>query len=165
MDTIPTEIVDAAWDEVLSVDPEEAESTLQGIMEAQPAVCAYLLAVDEELLPPDEHGFVMMLGCCVLRTFNKVKATVPAVQEEELEEASQANFALLDSGDGEGVGEVSGENLIERFTKNYRQGPLLNAVLVGLMEGQGEEGGEEFAPENIALLFLHLKTVIDCLDR
>ena len=161
MDTIPQSVVDEVWEEVVTIPEEEGESRFHEAFEEQPAIAAYLLALDEQLLPPDEQGLLIMLGFSVLKVMSRSRFPLREITPEELEETEQANFAFLEQLD-----EGSEMDLLSASSKlisDYPQGPLLGAVLEALMEGY-EENPEE-APENIGLLFLHLKTVIDCLDR
>lgn len=161
MAPIPQEVVDQIWDEVVSTPPEAAEDEFHRVLETQPALASYLLALDEELLPPDEQGSLMMIGYCVLRIMGRDGKSLREIEPEEIEEAEEENFALLEK-----LGEGSECDLMEAVNKlmlTYPQAPLLGTVLEALMEG--DEETPEDAPENVGLLFLHLKSVIDCLDR
>ena len=161
MNTLSKELVAEVWEEVISTPADQGEARFQEAFEEQPAVCAYLLAMDEQLLPPDEQGLLIMIGYSVIKVMSRSRLPLRQVEPEELEEAEQLNFALLDDvEEGEDIDFLA---VCSNLIKTYPQGPLLGAVLEALMEGY-EENPEE-APENLGLLFLHLKTVIDCLDR
>jgi hypothetical protein len=52
---------------------------------------------------------------------------------------------------------------VQEMISTYNQMPLLGAMVEALMEGNEEE--PEMAGENVGMSLLHLKTVIDCLDK
>jgi hypothetical protein len=161
MNTVPQEVIDSVWEEVLATPPEQAEMKVQAALEAQPAICMYLLALDEELLPPEERGMLMMIGYCILCSLSEGGRSLPPVTPEALEDAEQANLALLEKLD-DGP-EMDFTETVSGLLRSYRQAPLLGTVLEALMEGY--EDDPDNAPENTGMLFLHLKSVIDCLDR
>jgi hypothetical protein len=166
MDTIPQEVVDQIWDEAVSIPPERAEEEFQGVLDSQPALVAYLLALEEDLLPPDDQGQLMMIGFCILRVMQSSGRPLREIEPEEIEEAESVNFAMLEKLN-EGV-ECDMMEAVGKLMSSYPQGPLLSVVLEALMESPEDEDGEgdpESAPENLGLLFIHLKSVIDCLDR
>ncbi len=80
---------------------------------------------------------------------------------EELEAAEDANLKFLEEMDaGSEMDFVAG---MQKMVASYNQMPLLGAVLEALM--QGHEEHPELAPENLGMVLLDLKTVIDCLDQ
>ena len=52
---------------------------------------------------------------------------------------------------------------LQNLMATYNQVPLLSAVIESLMAEDAEE--PELASENIGLVLLHLKSVLDCLDQ
>lgn len=162
METISREAVDSIWEEVMALPPEAAEERFEEAFSHQPEICSYLQEADEDLLPPDERGFLIMIGYCVLRAMSKRPSALNrAVSFEELEEAERENLALIESLD-----DSSDQALMHaagQLMSGYSQAPLLGSILEVLVEGNEEDAGE--LPENVGAMLLHLKTVIDCLNR
>ena len=161
MKTIPQDLIDVIWEEALSMAPDAAEARMLKVLEAQPGICAYLVFLDEDLLPPEEQGMIMMIGYCILTCMERGGARLRKVEPEEIEDLEQANLAFLESLD-EGR-EVDFMSVVAKMLKTYPQAPLLKTVLETLMEGYEED--LDNAPENTGMIFLHLKTVIDAVSR
>jgi hypothetical protein len=83
------------------------------------------------------------------------------VSEDRIEAAEEANEKMLLKLDS--ASETEGMTSIEHFIKGYNQMPLLGFALEVLM--QGNEESPELAPENIGLVWVWLKSIIDCLDQ
>ncbi len=141
--------------------PEQAEARMQKVLEAQPGICSYLLFLDEDLLPPEEQGMIMMIGYCIITCMERVGAPLRVVEPEDIEELEQQNLAFLETLD-EGA-EADFSTAVAGMLQTYSQAPLLRTLLETLMEGYEED--PENAPENTGMIFLHLKTIIDTLDR
>jgi hypothetical protein len=58
---------------------------------------------------------------------------------------------------------VSFSAVVKCLLSDYRQSELLRYVIAGLMECETEEN--EVRDENLGILILDLKTVIDCFDQ
>lgn len=161
MKTISQELIDAVWDEAMATPPEEAQEKFQSLFEAQPCIAAFLLYVEEELLPPEDQGMVLMIGYCVVKTMLEQGNIDREIEQEEIEEAERKNMAAL-----EAIEEGSDFDFAEHVSKlmsTYPQAPLLSTVLQALMEDHEED--PDNAPENIGMIFLSFKAIIDCLDR
>ncbi|MBI1841934.1 MAG: hypothetical protein HYR88_13930 [Verrucomicrobia bacterium] len=160
METIPQDIVDSIWDEALDTPPEETQEKVQALFNSQPAIAAYLLYVEEEMMPPEERGVILMIGYCLLKAMLPEGSDPRIVTQEDIEDAEKKNLEMMESLEGT---ELDWMNQGVGFIKNYRQGPLLGSVLEALMEGN--EDTTDDTRDYIGMVWLSMKAVIDCLDR
>ncbi len=161
MKTISQDLVDSVWDEAMATPPDSAQDQFQILFDAQPAIAAYLLYVEEELLSPEDEGMVLMIGYCAVKTMLDHGFAGGQVQQEDIEAAEHKNLEALESLE-EGNAQDLGEH-VAKLMASYRQAPLLGTLLQALMEGHEADPAD--APENIGVIFLSLKSIIDCLDR
>ena len=160
MKTIPLKTVDLFWDEFMDMPDDEAQPEFQKLMDSQPALTLYLLSIDEEHMPPDDRGHFLAVGCSVMYVILKAGPTRKEITPEQIESVEEKNLRVL-----EGLEEGSEFDVSEHaaaLSKTYNQWPVLGMSLQALMEGY--EDSMDNAPEEIGLLFMNLKTVIDCLD-
>jgi 2-oxoglutarate dehydrogenase complex dehydrogenase (E1) component-like enzyme len=161
MQTIPTEIVDAAWERFSDLSQDGAKELIDRMAAEQPAIMAYLLANDEGLAEKEERGTLLCLGMVVWELMTADRAPDEPVAPEALEAAEDANVEFLERMGEES--EIGYMEAVSQMVAAYNQMPLLSAILQALMEGHEEE--PELAPENLGLMLVQLKTVIDCLDH
>jgi hypothetical protein len=161
MRTIPPAVIDEAWRRVNTSSPDEARSLAERMQQEQPFIMVYLLAAEESMLDEKERGSLLMLGATIWQIMSGSGPPLHQVGDAELETAEEANIrALEDLGSGS---EMAHMEAMQRLIKHYNQMPLLGAVVEALMDGNPDE--PDLAPEHLGLALIHLKTVIDCLDR
>lgn len=160
METIPQEKIDAIWEEALETPEDQAQDKVESMFQRQPAVAAFLLYIEEEMMPPEERGVILMIGYCILKAMLPANQKSPQVTPEDLEAAEKKNVEMMEDLEG---GELDWMNQGVAFIKNYRQGPLLSTVLESLMDGSEEQ--PEDGRDYVSMVLLSIKAVIDCLDR
>ncbi len=161
MKTIPIEQVEEVWERVSDASEKESKQIAKRLQKKQPFVMVYLLAMDENLLEGRDRGRLLELGTFIHEIMSSVNCNLRKVTGEELEAAEDANLKFLEEMDaGSEMDFVAG---MQKMVASYNQMPLLGAVLEALM--QGHEEHPELAPENLGMVLLDLKTVIDCLDQ
>lgn len=160
MKTIPDKVIERTWNRVTEAAPEEAQRLLDGMAKAQPFIFAYLMAVDETLYEDEQRGQLLLIGLIVWEALRK-EASSEVVSIEDIQAAEAANLGFLE--ELEAGSEMDYMEGMQGLIKSYNQMPLLGAVVEALMEGNEEE--PELANENLGLAMVHLKSVIDCLDR
>lgn len=161
MKTIPVEAVEENWGQFNVLSPEEVRDLVDRMAEQQPAIIAYLFVEDENSGDPDGPGTLLSIGFPVVKLMLAQGGGTSQITTETLTEAEDANLKFLEQLDDEP--ELRYADTVSRMMSSYNQMPLLNAVLEALMQGHEEQ--PELAPENIGLIWMQLKTVIDCLDR
>lgn len=159
MNTISAEIVERNWKELSDFNQKEATNVINEISLKQPLILAYLMAIGEELFDQDENELLLYLGVAIWKMMTEGDEPMPEVTEELLDKKEEKNFKMIEYLGGESEsGFVEG---VHRIFKGYNQPEILGFVIEALMESL-EEGIIE--DENVGLMMLYLKTVIDCFD-
>jgi hypothetical protein len=161
MQTVSQTTIDEIHERLMGTSPEEAQALMQRMAVEQPAILAYLLACDEDILPESDRGTLMLLGILIWESFSAVQSPLHMVTPEELDAAEELNLKVLETlAEDSEAGYLAA---VQKLTESYNQMPLLGVVLEELMADDEEE--PELVDENSGLAMLNLKTVIDCLDR
>jgi hypothetical protein len=161
MKTVPAALVDEVWGRVNSFTPDRARALAQRMQEEQPFIMVYLLAAEESTLEEEERGTWLILGATAWQVLSEGGTSLRRVTDVELEAAEDANVRALEALEEDS--EMKSMNAMQQMIATYNQMPLLGAVVEALMDGH--EDAPELAPDHLGLGFIHLKTVIDCLDQ
>ena len=161
MKTISGKIIDRTWKRINEASEEEAQRLLDLMAKQQPFIVAYLLAVEETLMGDNERGQLMLIGLILWEILSTENSSLRQITMDDLEAAEQVNIEFLEELEaGSEMDHMAG---LQNLMTTYNQTPLLSAVIESLMAEDAEE--PELASENIGLVLLHLKTVLDCLDQ
>ena len=160
MNTVSDKTIDRIWKRVTEATPENAQAMLNAMAKAQPFIFAYLMAVDETLFEDEQRGKLLLIGLVLWEVLRK-EAPGGIISIEEIESAEATNLGFLEQ--LEAGSEMDYLDGLHQLIANYNQMPLLGAVIDALMEGNETE--PDLANENLGLAMVHLKSVIDCLDR
>ena len=87
--------------------------------------------------------------------------SLPMVTDKDLEKVEEETFSKIDELEGKPL--IAFEENALSFIESYRQIDLFKFIMDALMEELEEE--DDIREENIWLLALYLKIVIDCFDR
>jgi hypothetical protein len=161
MKTISGKIIDRTWKRINEATEEEAQRLLDVMARQQPFIVAYLLAVEETLMGEDDRGRLMLIGLILWEIISGENSGLRQINMDDLEAAEQKNIKFLEELEaGSEMDHMAG---LQNLLTTYNQVPLLSAVIESLMAEDAEE--PELASENIGLVLLHLKSVLDCLDQ
>jgi len=127
----------------------------------QPYVAVYLLAVEGDNFNTDERSLLFFLGNAVWQVMRDENASLPMVTDKDLEKIEEETFSKIEELEGKPLRAFE-ENALS-FIDSYRQINLFKFIMDALM-GELKEG-EDIREENIWLIALYLKVVIDCFDR
>lgn len=161
MDTISQETVLTTWSRLSNLPESDATTRFRQFADAQPGIIAYLLALDDQITPEKERGDLLFLGLFIWEAFRAAGHSPKMVKPDALDAAEEANTQFLSS--LEDGGEHGMFDAVRRLMESYNQMPLLGGLIEILMSENAEE--PEMADENIGVVLLHLKTVIDTLDQ
>ena len=161
MKTIPREVVEPIIERFEALDENELQPRFKRFSEEQPHLMTYLLVGDEEFVEEERRGDLIYLGLLTYEVLSGERGGLPSAGEEVVVAADDANLQTLMSLDESSEAQFAEAN--ERMLATYNQRHLLTALLEILMAGNEET--PELAPESVGTSLMHLKTVIDCLDR
>jgi len=161
METIPTTVVEAVWQDQAQLNWEKAQQLAQSFSKEQPVLLAYLLSTNYDTYNQDERELLHYLGFAIWQMMSRGSKKLKPVSEESVEKNQERNYKMVEYFSGES--EATLEKTIRLAFENYNQPNVLRYVVEALMEEDDEE--TEINQANIGLMFLDLKTVIDCLDQ
>ena len=161
MNTISGKIIDRTWKRLNESTPEDVQQLIAKLFENQPFAGAYLMAVEETLMPESERGSLLFIALTVWEIMSAGREPLLTVTQEEIETAEAANVKFLE--DLEAGSEMDHTEGLQRLMATYNQGPLLEAIVEALMSDEVED--PDSAPESVGIALLHLKTVLDCWDK
>ena len=160
MNTISEKAIERVWNRVNEAAPEDVQALTDRMLAEQPFIGAYLLAIEEMLMSPEERGELLLIGLILWEVMSSGRKPLRQVTQEEIEGAEERNVKFLEQLDS--GSEMDYVDSLQRLLATYNQAPLLGAVVEALM---GEHADNpDAAPDSLGMALLHLKTVLDCLD-
>jgi hypothetical protein len=162
LEPISKQIVDQIWQEQVQMEPANAMQLINRFGKEQPAILAYLMAAEHETYNQDERELLLYLGTAVWQMMRLAHKKPVSVSDEQIDEVEETNIKMVEYFMEEPSD--SFEHTTRLVFKDYNQRYVLEYVLEALMEEDDEEE-LEIRDESKGLMFLNLKTVIDCLDK
>ncbi len=182
MKQVPQPVIDKVWDRMKNLSRPAGAKLLEQMGQEQPMVLAYLGSVDGDSLNEGERGLLVYLGMFIWQAMKQAGGLLPQVSEEAMVRAEDATVKTIESLAGQGEDSAGGINAV---IQSCGQPELMDLALEALMEAAGydeEDEGEDAGPvgeeleaseedqaivraENVPLLMLNLKTVVDVLNR
>jgi hypothetical protein len=160
MKTISAEIVETTWKRIADFSAREGKALAEKFAEEQPIVMTYLMAVDGDLFNEEERELLFYLGAVVWQMMAQSDAPLPPVTEEMIEQAEAANQTTLQS--LADASDDAARAVMAQLLQEYAQPEVFKYVVTALMESAQEEGIRD---ENLGVMMVNLKTVIDCLNE
>jgi hypothetical protein len=157
-------INDTAIDAVIeSLDTFEEifDRHVDDFVKKQPVIASFLESENTGILSDEERDFLEYLALVIYKCVEKVHPNLPAVTEEQIGEAEEKNWDIMENSKGK-----SFSDKIDPFFENYKQEDLLAFVEDSLVyDPDDEEANLEFlTDEGREPMFITLKTIIDAFD-
>src|SRR5262245_6092828 len=96
MNTISGKIIDRTWKRVNESTPEDVQQMTARMFEHQPFAGAYLMSVEETLLPESERGNLLFIALILWEIMSAGRDPLRTVSQEEIEAAEAANVKFLE---------------------------------------------------------------------
>ena len=160
MNTLPLSAIEDAWHELYDTSEERAGELLDAFVKAQPELAHYLSEAESEIDTLSDRGFLMLYGVWAWLAFNmngRDSSMVTATAIEAAANRNHADMMRMEQAKQSLVMDVSAD-----FRKDFRQLPMLGAIINDVMEGKME--GDSLSDDVTGMIVLCAKTVIDCLD-
>jgi len=161
MDKIHSGIVEKTWKRVGGMNPSELNKLIILMRKKQPSVLAYLMAVEHDLLNQDERELILYLGVLVWQIMSQGNKPLPKITEDTLFEMDDSNKKMLEYLMDQS--ETGFNEVVETMSKNYNQQNVLKYVIEALFEEPEEDCN--IREENMGIIFISLKTIIDCFNK
>ena len=161
MEPISDDLVEETWQEVAAFPPRRAEREMERIASRQRELLGFIAAYTEDLSrEAGELGFYMFFT--IYRMFQKGCAgKIKSIRGHSIERCLDQNESMLERLDG------AHEKFVERVAKveSSRQPFVMKYLVETLIEAPEGDDPVLLTEEEIGVLFLVLKTVVDVLDR
>lgn len=158
MNFVSEDVIDAVIDELETLNDEQYESRMEDFSNAQPVLVSYLFHEENfHLLTDEERGYLQYLSLIAWMANTRVNGPGEPVSEEQIGQAEEQNYALL-----EGVREQGFRERLNVFFENTPQEDLLAFAEEAVLED--EDDPDAFVTkEGREVIFLTVKTVVDVL--
>ena len=161
MNKISAEIVERTWKEMSTMSPLNYPKLINKFSKEQPFILTYLIAVDGQQFNEDERELLLYLGVVIWMMMSRGNNPLPKVTEKMIDDAEEKNIKMLEYLEGET--ETDFYEMTDTILQDYNQPEVLRYVVEALMEDDDED--VDIQEENIGLMMIYLKTVIDCFDK
>ncbi len=160
MNTVPLSAIEDAWHDLYDTTEERAGELMDAFAREQPELAHYLTGAEEEISTLDDRGFLMLYGVWTWLAFKLNGRDRTMVTASAIDAAANRNYEDMSR-----MGSDSGKLIMDAsagFRKEFRQMPMLGAILNDVAEGQLES--DHRSDDITGMIILCTKTVIDCLD-
>ncbi len=161
MEPIPNELVEETWQEVALFDPDLAGKEMMKAGNSQPELLTFMVEFTQDLNQEVQELAIYMFFV-VYRMFQKSsKKKIKQIPAEDIIECYEDNEDLMQSLEG------AHEKFFERIARVQlaRQPYVMKYVVDTLIEEPEDEDTAALAEDDVGLLFLLLKTVVEALDK
>ena len=157
MEFVSEKIIDTVIDELESFNDDQYEAEMEAFSEAQSVLFAWLFSEHFELLTEDEKGYLQYLSLIAWRSIVRVNGEVEAVSEEQIGEAEEANYAILEASTSQKFRER-----LNDFFEGSPQEDLLAFAEEAVLEDEGDPDSL-VSKEGREPIFVAVKTLVDVL--
>jgi len=126
----------------------------------QPFILTYLMATGNDILLMQEREALLFMGVMLWQIVHAVHDTIPQISGEDLDECEAKNVKMLEYLAGEPERDFM--DTVEKIMAKYHQPELLRFIIDRLMEETDK--GIEISDDNVGMMVIYLKSIIDCLD-
>ena len=161
MEPIHSELVEETWQEVARFDPDLAGKEMMKAGNSQPELLTFMVEFTQDLNQEVQELAIYMFFV-VYRMFQKSsKKKIRKIPAEDIIECYEDNEDLMQSLEG------AHEKFFERIARVQlaRQPYVMKYVVDTLIEGPEDEDPVALAEDDVGLLFLLLKTVVEAIDK
>ncbi len=157
MKFVSEEVIDRIIEQLEDYSDEQYEQRMEAFAEAQPVVVAWLFSDQFDLLNEDEKGYLQYLALITWSANQEVNGPLGAVSEDEIGQAEEANYALLESSKAQDF-----RDRLNAFFEGSDQEDLLAFAEEAVLEEE-DEPEALVTKEGREPVFIALKTLVDVL--
>jgi hypothetical protein len=154
-------LVTQVWQEIASMPTDAAPALIERMQDEQPALLAYLLALEAYDLPQEEFEVILYLGIAIWQMMKRGHPRLMRASIKKIEQAEEENTKTLDFMEEDTEGDFLSATLGP--LEAYPEPEVLRYIVEALMEPDPEDVA--LSDEAVGIAFLHLKTALDALIR
>jgi hypothetical protein len=154
-------LVAEVWQEMAVLPASQVPGLINQMQDDQPALLAYLLALEGYKLPQEEFEVLLYLGIAVWQMMKRAQPRLQRVSIKKLERAEAENTQTLTFMGADTPGDFL--SATREMLDSYPEPTVLRYIVEALLETNPED--VELSAATIGIAFLHLKTALDALIR
>ena len=158
MNIISADVIEKVYTKMWNMSEQDAFRLSYVMQKEQPLLVAYLAAVDKDILNQEEREVLFYQGTVIWQIMSEARKPLPKITEDKLLRIESENLSLSES--LKNAGTVNFAEVIKRILKDYGQPEVFRYVLSALLDQDNEDC--VIRDENLGIIMLDLKTVIDC---
>lgn len=160
MQSITFNEIDQSWNKMEEMELDDVPQLVDQLGHKQPFVLAYLMATGNDILNQSEREALLFMGLMIWHISNRNIVLIPEISGELIDQTEQKNVKMLEYLAGEPESDFL--ETVEKIIGKYNQQELLKYVIDRLMNEP--QRSAEIREDNIGMLVIYLKTLIDCVD-
>jgi hypothetical protein len=149
--------IDSTIEALENYSDEQYEQQMEAFAEAQPVIFAWLFSEEFELLTEDERGYLQYLALIAWKSNEKVNGPVGSVSEDEIGEAEEKNYAILEASTAKKF-----RDRLNPFFEDTTQEDLLAFAEEAVLESE-DDPDALVSKEGREPIFIAIKTLVDVL--
>ena len=157
MKFVSEEVIDAIIDALEDYSDDQYEKQMEAFAEAQAVMFAWCFSEEFELLNEDEKGYLQYLALIAWKSIEKVNGPLEAVSEEEIGEAEEKNYEILEASTAKKF-----RDRLDVFFDGTPQEDLLAFAEEAVLESE-DDPDSLVSKEAREPIFITLKTIVDVL--
>jgi len=155
------ETIEASWNSMEDLDPDTIPALVDDLGHKQPFLLSYLMATGHDILSEQEREALLFMGVMIWQILNGIYRNIAIISGDNLDTREYKNIQMLEYLAGESESDFL--DTVERIMSKYNQPGLLRFIISKLNEEP--DRGIELSDDNMGMIVIYLKTVIDCFDE
>jgi len=155
------EEINESWNKLEELELDDIPQFVDKLGHKQPFVLAYLMTTGSNILNQNEREALLFTGLMIWHISTLKCLEIPEITSELIDEKESKNIKMLEYLAGEPESDFM--ETVDHIMAKYSQAELLKFVIDKLMSDSEEEN--EIREDNIGMIVIYLKTIIDCLDE
>lgn len=160
MKELEIEVIGASWDSMEDLDPEAIPALVHELGHKQPFLLTYLMATGHDILSEQEREALLFMGVMIWQILNGMYNDIAVISGNDLDSHENKNMQMIEYLAGESESDFL--DTVEKIMSKYHQPGLLRFIISKL--DQEPDRGIELSDDNMGMIVIYLKTVIDCFD-
>ncbi len=152
--------IDQYWNEMEKLELDDVPTLVNNLGKKQPYILTYLMATGNDIISQPEREALLFMGVMIWYIVGRIVPEVPEISGDTLDDCEDKNVEMLEYLAGEPEAEFM--DTVDKIMTKYHQAEFLRYIIDRLLEEP--EKGIEISEDNMGMMVIYLKTIIDCLD-
>lgn len=142
------------------MDLDDIPKMINHLGKDQPFVLTYLMSSGDTILNQNERNLLIFMGVMLWYLIEDDISGIPVISEELIDQFQKQNYKMLEYLADEPESDFV--NTVQVIMSKYHQPDLLRYIMDKLTNDLKDR--IEFRYQNLGIIVIYLKTIIDCLD-